>query len=249
MLQHQWHLHLVIQVRSGDICCIQPRLLRWLLTSQCCPLRFQDTITLSILVSLPSMAEFLWLLGGTLAASLLTVSGGIPPAISLAPVALPFPAVVPATPMVIPAVVPMVVPAVVPVVVPVVAPAGVPTAPAMVPAAVPAAPVPITPYVAPLVASVGMKAELLKLDPMKDAEAFLDSLEQIHFYLRMPEFSTVYAGGSLTTDAGNLDASRAWEGQLRLAVKEGSLRLLIKNKGCQFHGCSFEMLDTLMQHC
>jgi hypothetical protein len=134
-------------------------------------------------------------------------------------------------------------------VVPTVAPVVVPTTPAMVPAAVPAAPILITPYVAPPVASVGVRAKLLKLDLVKDAKAFLNLLEQIHFYLRMPELSTGHADGSLTTDTGNLDASCAWEGQLRLAVKVGSLRFLFENKGSLFHGCGFEMLDTLMQHC
>jgi hypothetical protein len=151
--------------------------------------------------------------------------------------------------MIIPAVVPVVVPVVVPAVVPAVAPAVVPTTPFMVPAAVPAAPVLITPYVASPVASVGMRAKLLKLDSMKDAKAFLDSLEQIHFYLRMPEFSTGHANCFLTTDAGNLDASNGWEGQLHLTVKEGGLRFLLKNKGSLFHKGGFEMLDTLMQHC
>ncbi len=37
-------------------------------------------------------------------------------------------------------------------------------------------------------------AELLKLEPMKDAKTFLDSFEQIQFYLRMPDFSTGHAG-------------------------------------------------------
>jgi hypothetical protein len=148
-------------------------------------------------------------------------------------------------------VIPAIVPGVVHAVVPAVASAVDPTAPVMVPAVVPAAPVPMpmAPFVAPPVASVGVRAELLKLDPMKDAKAFLDFLEQIHFYLQMPEFSTGYANGSLTTDVRNFDVSCALEGQLRLAVKEGSLCFLSENKGSQFHGCSFEMVDTLMQHC
>jgi hypothetical protein len=155
-----------------------------------------------------------------------TVSGRIPLAIPLPLVALPFPPVVPAAPMIIPAVVPAVVPGV--------APAVVPTAPTMVPAVIPAAPVPMAPFVAPPVASVGVRAELLKLDPMKDAKAFLDLLEQIHFYLRMPEFSTGHTDGSLTTNAGNLEASCAWEGQLHLAIKEGSLRFLFENRVVYF---------------
>jgi hypothetical protein len=143
----------------------------------------------------------------------------------------------------------MIIPAVVPAVIPAVAPVVVPTAPAMVPVVIPASPIPMAPFVAPPVASVGVRAKQLKLDPMKDVKAFFDLLEQIHFYLWMPEFSTGYANCSLTIDAENLEASRAWEGQLHLAIKEGSLRFLFENKGSLFHGCGFEMLDTLIQHC
>jgi hypothetical protein len=40
-----------------------------------------------------------------------------------------------------------------------------------------------------------------------------------------------------------------WEGQIFLAVKNGSLRFLFENKGDLFHGRGFEMLSTLNQHC
>ena len=78
-------------------------------------------------------------------------------------------------------------------------------------------PVPVVPPPVPV------RAKLLKPDPIKDAKEFLDSLEQIQFYLQMPEFSTGHSDDSLTTDAINLEASRAWEGQLRMAVKDGNL--------------------------
>jgi hypothetical protein len=132
--------------------------------------------------------------------------------------------------------------AVVPAVPPVVA---LTVAPVAVPVAVPGvAPPPAPPVVAP-----PPRAKLLKLDPMKDAKAFLDSLEQIQFYLRMPDFSMGHADESLTTDATNQEASRVWEGQLRLAVKDGPLRFLFDNKGSQYHGWGFNMLATLMQYC
>ena len=102
----------------------------------------------------------------------------------------------------------------------------------------------------PLPAPVGpVWADLLKLDPIKDAKGFLDLLETIQFYLRMPEFSTGHADGSLTTDAVNLEASRVWEGVLRSAVKDGTLKFLFENKGSLYHGRGFEMLAALMQHC
>jgi hypothetical protein len=81
----------------------------------------------------------------------------------------------------IPPTLPAALPAAPPVVIPVAPPAAVPAAP---PAMVPVAS--HVPHVAPL----GICAELLKLDPIKKAKAFLDSLEQIQFYLHMPEFST-----------------------------------------------------------
>jgi hypothetical protein len=65
----------------------------------------------------------------------------------------------------------------------------------------------------------------------------------------MPEFSTGHADDSLTTDAVNLEASRAWEGVLRSAVKDGTLKFLFENKGTLYHGRGFEMLGALMQHC
>jgi hypothetical protein len=96
--------------------------------------------------------------------------------------------------------------------------------------------------------STAARVELLKLDPIKDAKEFLDSFKTIQFYLQMPEFSTGLANGSLATDMANLDASRAWEGQLHLAMKDGTLRFLFKNKGSQYHGRGFEMLAALIQH-
>ena len=93
------------------------------------------------------------------------------------------------------------------------------------------------------------RAELLKLDPLKDPKSFIDSLEQIQFYLRMPEFSPGTVDGVLATSLSNQEASRAWEGALRAAVKDGTLRFLFENKGSQYHGRGFEMLSALMQHC
>jgi hypothetical protein len=119
------------------------------------------------------------------------------------------------------------------------------------PVAVPAAPLAVVPVAspAPHIAPLGIRAELLKLNLIKDMNAFLSLLEQIQFYLHMPEFSTGHANESLTTNLGNQEASWVWEGQLHLAVWDGNLRFLFKNKGSQFHGRGFEMLATFMQHC
>ncbi len=97
--------------------------------------------------------------------------------------------------------------------------------------------------------SIAARVDLLKLDDIKDPKAFLDSFETIQFYLWMPEFTTGHADGSLLTDAANAEASRTWEGQLCLAIKNGNLCFLFENKGDQFHGRGFEMLAALIQHC
>jgi hypothetical protein len=97
--------------------------------------------------------------------------------------------------------------------------------------------------------SIAARVDLLKLDDIKNAKAFLDSFETIQFYLWIPEFATGHADGSLITDAANAEASRAWEGQLRLAIKNGNLCFLFENKENQFHGRGFEMLAALIQHC
>jgi hypothetical protein len=98
-----------------------------------------------------------------------------------------------------------------------------------------------------VVASLSL--EPLKLSPLKDAQAFLDHCDLIQYYLHVPEFSTGRAGNTLLTDSLNADASQMWEGQLRLAVKGGSIKYLFDNKGDLYHGRGFEMLAALMQHC
>jgi hypothetical protein len=127
-----------------------------------------------------------------------------------------------------------------------------PTVPAVAPAApsppAVAPPMPALPPLPPAAPTVA-RVELLKLDPTKDAKAFLDSFKIIQYYLRMPEFSTRHADNSLSMDAENLDASRRWEGKLHLAVKDGTLHFLFENKGTQYHGRGFEMLAALTQHC
>jgi hypothetical protein len=172
---------------------------------------------------------------------------GLPPVVPAAPGGFPLipptPGMVPTVPGGLPPIPPTLsaaLPAAPPAVIPVAPPAAVPVAsPAMVPVASP------VPHVAPL----GICAKLLKLDPIKDVKAFLDSLEQIQFYLRMPEFSTGHADASLTTNLGIQEASRVWEGQLHLAAWNSTLRFCFENKGSRFHGWDFKMLATLMQHC
>jgi hypothetical protein len=91
--------------------------------------------------------------------------------------------------------------------------------------------------------------KILKLEPIKDAKAFLDSLGIIEFYLREPEFSSSLPDGALVTTSYNFNAIHLWEGQLRLAVKDGDLRFLFENKGDIYNGQGFEMMGVLNAYC
>ena len=114
------------------------------------------------------------------------------------------------------------------------------------------APVPVAPTPAlagPPHVAASRPLEPLKLSPLKDEKAVLDNYDLIQYYLRVPEFSTGRPDDTLLTDSSNADASRMWEGQLRLAVKDGSLKYLFDNKGDLYNGRGFEMLAALVQHC
>ena len=94
-----------------------------------------------------------------------------------------------------------------------------------------------------------VRAEPLKLSPLPDDKSFIDHFKLVQYYLWVPEYSTGWLDDALITDAPNLDASWMWEGQLRLAVKDGSLCFVFENKGDAFNGHGFKMLAALTQHC
>jgi hypothetical protein len=68
--------------------------------------------------------------------------------------------------------------------------------------------------------------KVFKLDSIKDAKAYLDALGIIKFYRQDPDISAGLADGMLVTTSSNFEASCIWEGQLRLAVKDGKLQFL-----------------------
>ncbi len=84
---------------------------------------------------------------------------------------------------------------------------------------------------------------------IKDAKAYLDLQEIIQYHLCLLEYSTKRSDNALITDLYNLEASHFWEGQLHIAMRDGSLRFLFDNKGILFHRKGFEMLAALDQHC
>jgi hypothetical protein len=92
-------------------------------------------------------------------------------------------------------------------------------------------------------------AKVLKLDSIKDAKAYLDALGIIKFYLQDPDFSPGFADGVLVTTSSNFEASCLWEGQLCLAVKDGELQFLFKNKGGTYNGHGSKMLAALSTYC
>jgi hypothetical protein len=126
-----------------------------------------------------------------------------------------------------------------------------PAPPVMPPGvAVPAMPPPVVfpPPMAPA-SVVTPSVEPLMLYKLKDLKAFIDNWDLIQYYLCVPDFSTGRKDEALITDSTNLDASQMWEGQLQLAVKNGLLCYLFKNKCDIYNGCGFEMLVALSQHC
>jgi hypothetical protein len=71
----------------------------------------------------------------------------------------------------------------------------------------------------------------------------------IQYYLRQPEYTTQRPDDALVTIPSNVVTGLFWEGQLRNAVRKGSLHFLFDNKGTLYHGKGFEMLAVLDQHC
>ncbi len=91
--------------------------------------------------------------------------------------------------------------------------------------------------------------EPLKLLALKDLKAFLDNFKLIQYYLQVLEYLTGQSDDALITDSSNLEASCMWEGQLCIAIKDGSLCFLFKNKGYLYNGSGFEILAALSRHC
>ena len=132
-------------------------------------------------------------------------------------------------------------------------PVAVPSAPPPPPPGVdtpaPAPPTSSSPLVIHPTAVPLRPSDPFKLPVIKDAKAYLDVHDMIQYYLRQPEYATQRSDDALVTTPSNVVASLFWEGQLRNAVREGSLRFLFDNKGTLYHGKGFEMLAVLDQHC
>ncbi len=108
---------------------------------------------------------------------------------------------------------------------------------------------PAPPAAAPAPASLIHPSEPFKLPPNADSKGYLNLTSIINYYLPYPKFSTQRSDDLLITDSRNTEASCFWEGQICVAVQEGLLQFLFKNKGSLYNGKGFEMLAALNQHC
>jgi hypothetical protein len=91
----------------------------------------------------------------------------------------------------------------------------------------------VPPSLAPV--SLILPAEPFKLPAIADAKAYLNLLSIIQYYLRHHEFSSQHPDNALITDSWNVKASAYWEGQIRVAVQDGSLHFLFENKGAMYN--------------
>ena len=92
-------------------------------------------------------------------------------------------------------------------------------------------------------------SEPFKLPAIPDVKSYLNLTGIIQYYLWRPEFSTQRSDDELITDSWNAEASSYWEGQLRVALQDGSLHYLFEHKGLMYNGNGFEMLAALNLHC
>ena len=100
----------------------------------------------------------------------------------------------------------------------------------------------------PLPAPVGptpLPINQFTLPPIKSGSDYLKTWDSILFWLRSPGFSTGRSDSALITDTTNSLASQYWEGELWMAVQDGSVRYLFDKTGDLYYGCRFEMLAAL----
>ena len=106
--------------------------------------------------------------------------------------------------------------------------------------------VPVTvPPPAPLI----RPSEPFKLPVIPDVKSYLNLAGIIQYYLWRPEFLTQLSDDKLIADSRNAEASSYWEGQLRVALQDGSLCYLFKHKGSMYNGKGSKMLAALNLHC
>jgi hypothetical protein len=102
--------------------------------------------------------------------------------------------------------------------------------------------VPSTPLPIPL------PVDWFTLPPINSSNDYLAAPDLILYWLRRPGFSTTRSNTALITDPSNALASQFWEGQIRMALKDGPTRFLFENTGSTYFDKGFEMLQVLEDH-
>ena len=92
---------------------------------------------------------------------------------------------------------------------------------------------------------IPIPADKFTLSPIKSGEVYLKSRDLILYWLRSPVFSTARNDSFLVTNTWNSLASQFWEGQLRTALKDSSVRHLFENTDSKYFLKGFEMLQVL----
>ena len=108
---------------------------------------------------------------------------------------------------------------------------------------------PAVPMTVPPPAPLICPSDPFKLPVIPDVKSYLNLTGIIQYYLWRPEFSTQRSDDELITDSWNAEASSYWEGQLRVALQDGSLCYLFKHKGSMYNGKGSKMLAALNLHC
>ena len=96
-----------------------------------------------------------------------------------------------------------------------------------------------------LLSPILLPADKFTLSPIKLGEDYLKSRDLILYWLWSPGFSTAHDDSLLVTDIRNSLTSQFWEGQLRTALKDGSVRHLLENTDSKYFEKGFEMLQVL----
>jgi hypothetical protein len=86
------------------------------------------------------------------------------------------------------------------------------------------------------------------LPPIKNSISYLAACNLILYWLHCHGFSTARSDLALITDSTNTLASQFWEGQIRMALKDGPTHFLFKNTGSTYYDKGLEMLQVLEDH-
>jgi hypothetical protein len=96
-----------------------------------------------------------------------------------------------------------------------------------------------------LLSPIPLPVDWFTLPPIKSGEDYLQSRDLILYWLQTPGFSTAREDSLLVTDGRNALASQFWEVQIRMSLKDGSVRYLFENTNSKYFGKGFKMIQVL----